>query len=120
MGSSLYYRRYVEKMIAVNPAEIVIKRTVMNDDGFGGTTTEDVTLPAQVVSLYNRRAVRETVNDAGQTIGYHAQRATKLLAAWDADLVDGDQFTHGGRTWRVLDPIDYLGACRQAELEVVR
>lgn len=116
MGSNLYYRRYVEKMIAANPMEIIIKRTVTTDDGFGGTTTEDVTLSAQTVTLYNRRALRASTSDAGVIV---SGTETKLLAAWDADLWADDQFTHGGRTWRVLDPIDYLGICKQAELEVV-
>jgi hypothetical protein len=119
MGSNLYYRRYIEKMIAANPVQIVVTRTVKQDDGFGGVITEPVTLPTQTVTLYNRRTMRERVSDAGVHVGTTISRVTKLLAAGDADLQAGDEFEHGGRTWRVLEPIGYLGVCLQAELEVV-
>ena len=92
MGSNLYYKRYVEKMIAANPVEIIITRLVKQDDGFGGVITEPVTLPAQTVTLYNRRAMRERVDDSGVHVGTSIARVTKLLAAGDADLQAGDEF----------------------------
>lgn len=120
MGSNLYYRRYVEKMISANPVQIIIKRTVTENDGYGGTIEQEITLTAQTVTLYNRRAMRERADDSGVHVGTTIARVTKLLAAGGVDLQAGDEFKHGGRTWRVLEPIGYLGVCLQAELEVVK
>jgi hypothetical protein len=119
MGAKDYYRRYIEKMIQTNPVEITVTRTSIIDDGFGGTKKEKVTLPAQTVTFYNRKSMREVVGDAGQVANSYLARVTKVLATADADLQEGDQFEYGGKTWRVAYVADYLGVCRQAELEVV-
>lgn len=119
MGASRYYRRYVEKMIAANPTDITITRTTKIDDGYGGHNEETAILPAQTVTIYNKRSVRETVQDAGQVAGSYVSRVTKLLATADADLLEGDEFRYEGKLWRVSFVQDYLGACKQAELEVI-
>lgn len=119
MGAKAYYRRYVEKMIAANPTDITITRTTKIDDGYGGEKEETAILPAQTVSIYNKRSVREVVQDAGQVAGSYVSRVTKLLAMPDADLLEGDEFKYEGRLWRVSFVQDFLGVCKQAELGVV-
>ncbi len=120
MGANLYYRRYIEKLIAVNPTKITISRIVVTDDGYGGETQETVTVGPLTVGLYNKRVLRERVEDGGAVAGSYMSRSTKLLALSDADIQEGDEFAHAGKVWRVAFVQDYLGVCLQAELEVVK
>lgn len=119
MGAKAYYRRYIERLITANPTNITITRITKVDDGYGGEHEEAVIFPAQTVSIYNKRSVREVVQDAGQVAGSYVSRVTKLLATADADLLEGDEFRHEGKLWSVSFVQDYRGICKQAELEVV-
>lgn len=119
MGANRYYRRYIQKMITANPVEITIARTTITDDGYGGEHEETVILPAQTVTIYNRRSVREVMQDGGLVAGSYISRVTKLLAMADADIQEGDEFRYEGRLWRIAFVQDCLGICKQAELEVV-
>lgn len=109
MGANLYYKKYIEKMIAENPQEIIIKRRTE-----GGLEE----IPPQTVLFYNRKAHRETVEDSGRTIAYGASSVPKLLTKGDSVIEEGDMFTHDDKVFRVTFVKSYKGICKQAELEV--
>ncbi|HOB44153.1 MAG TPA: hypothetical protein PKH75_13425, partial [Bacillota bacterium] len=82
-------RRNVERQIARNPTNIVIKRTQEVDDGAGGSYRETVELPAQTVRIFMSSMQAQTVSKVGGQI--QTQR-WGLLATWDADIATGDEF----------------------------
>lgn len=120
MGSNKYYRRYIEKMIAANPVTITITRTTKVDDGFGGIDEQRAMLPPQTVTIYNRKAQREIISDSGATMVYTVASVEKMLAMPDADVMEGDEFTHAGREYRVVFVNDLRGICKQAEVEAIK
>ncbi len=117
MGTNLYYKKYVEKLINSNPATITIKRKVEIDDGYGGTIINEKEI-TETVSFYERNARREVVTDYGTT--YTGTQVTKILAKGDADIKEGDVFEYNGKTFRVLFVENYLDICKQIELEMVQ
>lgn len=119
MGVNLYYRKYIEKMIKENPAEIEIARTILKDTGRGGKTKETIKLDPQIVTIYNKKSQRERVNDSGEVIGYMASSIEKLLAKHNADIEEGDTFINGNRKYRIVFVNNYMDICKQAELEVI-
>lgn len=120
MKANRYYRKYIEKAIHANPTEITIRRIQRIPDGFDGWIEEEVTLPAQTVTIYTKKAHRERMNDSGTTVGYMVSSLEKMLCAFDADIMQGDKFTANGREYKVTFVNDYLGICKQAELEVIQ
>jgi len=92
-------RRNVERQIARNPTNIVIKRTQEVDDGAGGSYRETVELPAQTVRIFMSSMQAQTVSKVGGQI--QTQR-WGLLATWDADIATGDEFQV--REWVFLSP----------------
>lgn len=120
MGSNKYYRRYIEKMVESNPVDIIITRLTKEDDGFGGVDEQEITLPPQTVTFYNRKARREYVSEAGTTIGFMSSSVEKILATADTDILEKDEFTHTGREYRVSFVNDYMGICKQAEVAVIK
>ncbi len=119
MGNNRYYRRYIEKLIASNPATITITRTTKTDDGYGGSDEQEKTLCPQTVTIYNQKARREIANDSGITVAYALSSVEKLLATSSADIAEGDRFTFAGRKYQVLFVKNYMDICKQAELQVV-
>jgi len=111
-----YYKKYIEKLINSNPANITIKRKKETDDGYGGTIIEEIDV-TEVVTFYERKARREVVTDYGTT--YTGVQITKILAKADADIQEGDTFKHGGKTYKVLHINSYMDICKQIELEVI-
>lgn len=118
MGSNRYYRRYIEKMINDNPTVITITRIEKVDDGFGGVIEEEVTIQ-ETVTFYNRRSVREIVDESGKGFALSSVSSEKLLALADTSIREGDIFNHAGREYRVSFLQDYRGICKQAELQVI-
>ena len=112
-----YYKKYIEKLINSNPTTITIKRKVEVDDGFGGTTIEDIEV-IETVAFYDRKARREVVTDYGIT--YAGVTVTKILAKGDADIIKGDKFTVDDVGYKVLFAKPYKGICKQIELEVIK
>jgi len=117
MGANLYYRKYIEKLINSNPANITIKRKIETDDGYGGTIVEETTVN-ETVTFYDRKARREVVNDYGTT--YTGVSVTKILALHSADIQKHDTFKHDRYTYKVLFVKPYLDICKQIELEVIQ
>jgi len=115
--SDRYYKKYVEKMINTNPISIVVTRKKKVDDGYEGYKEIKIILQEQVVTIYNKKRQRHTIADKGIT--YYVQNVPKLLATSDVDIKEGDIFEHRGKTFRVAFLDDYLGICKQAELEVI-
>ena len=112
-----YYRRYIEKLIGFNPSSFVITRTTTQDDGYGGTITETVVLPAQQGRFYNKRMPASLITDGG--IVYSQSTALKLLVLDTVDIAKGDLLQYGGQTLRVAFLAVYSDICKQAEMEVV-
>ena len=112
-----YYKHYVEKTIAANPSVIKIQRTVKTPDGYGGNTETTVEI-AEVVSFYDRKARREVVSEYGTS--YTGVAVTKILAAGDADIKEGDIFTAENKRYRVGFAKKYADICVQAELEMIK
>ncbi len=116
MGANLYYREYVNKLIDDCPTEIIIERTIQDDDGFGGITETPVELPAQRVVFYQQRGQNIILQDKGVTF---TTDRLKMLARGDANLLGGDTFSYAGKALRVAFVADYRGICKQASLEMV-
>lgn len=117
MVGNLYYKKYIEKLINSNPANITIKRIIKTDDGYGGSIIEEKKI-AEAVTFYDRKARREVVTDYGTT--YVGVSVTKILAKGDADIIEGDTFIHEGKTYKVLYVKPYFDICKQIELEVIK
>ena len=111
-----YYKKYIEKLINSNPANITIKRKIEIDDGYGGTIVEEKEI-TETVTFYERKARREVLTDYGVT--YAGVQVTKILARADADIQEGDTFKHEGKTYKVLYVKPYMEICKQIELEVI-
>lgn len=111
-----YYKKYIEKLINSNPANITIKRKNEIDDGYGGTIVEEKEVN-EIVAFYERKARREFLTDYGTT--YTGVQVTKILARYDADIQEGDTFECGGKKYKVLFVKDYMEICKQIELEVI-
>lgn len=112
-----YYKKYIEKLIATNPATITITRKVKIDDGYGGSIIDDVEI-TETVSFYERNARREVVTDYGTT--YTGVQVTKILTTADADIQEGDTFTYENKQYKVLFVKPYMDICKQIELEVIK
>jgi hypothetical protein len=117
MGSNLYYKKYIEKLINANPANITIKRKTKIDDGYGGSIIEEKEI-REIVTFYDRKARREVVTDYGTT--YVGVSVTKILAKGDSDIAEGDTFTYEGKIYKVLHVNPYFDICKQIELEVIK
>jgi len=116
MGANLYYKKYIEKLINSNPADITIKREIKTDDGYGGSIIEEK-LISETVTFYERKARREVATDYGTT--YVGVSVTKILAEADSEIIEDDTFIHGGKTYKVLYVKPYFDICKQIELEVI-
>lgn len=111
-----YYKKYIEKLINSNPANITIKRKIKIDDGYGGTIIEEKEVN-ETVAFYETKARREVLTDYGVT--YTGVQVTKILAKHDADIQEGDTFEYEGKKYKVLFVKDYMNICKQIELEVI-
>jgi|GEM_PF-4706207 len=98
-------RRNVERQIARNPTNIVIKRTQEVDDGAGGSYRETVELPAQTVRIFMTAGASTEAAGVG---GHVRAVGWGLLATWDADIATGDEFQTARptvhREWVFLSP----------------
>ena len=112
-----YYKKYIEKLINSNPAEIKIKRKEETDDGYGGTIIKEKEVN-EIVTIYERKSRREIVTDSG--IIYAGEKVTKILAKADADIQEGDKFEYEGKQYKVLLVKQYMDICKQIELEVIK
>lgn len=117
MGANLYYKKYIEKLINANPADITIKREIKTDDGYGGSIIEEKEI-TETVTFYDRKARREVVTDYGTT--YTGINITKILALFSADIIEGDVFISEGKTYKTLYVKPYSDICKQIELEVIK
>lgn len=117
MVGNLYYKKYIEKLINANPANITIKRKTEIDDGYSGSIIEEKEI-REIVTFYDRKARREVVTDYGTT--YVGVSVTKILAKGDADIIEGDTFIYEGKTYKILIVKSYLDICKQIELEVIK
>jgi len=111
-----YYKKYIDKLINSNPANITLKRKIKTDDGYGGSIIEEKEI-TETVAFYEGKARREVLTDYGVT--YAGVQVTKILARHDADIQEGDTFEYGGKKYKVLFVKDYMEICKQIELEVI-
>lgn len=111
-----YYKKYIEKLINSNPANVTIKRKIKIDDGYGGFIIEEKEI-TETVTFYERKTRREVLTDYGTT--YTGVQITKILAKHDADIQEGDTFEYEGKKYKVLFVKDYMDICKQIELEVI-
>ena len=114
VGNNLYYKRYIEKMIETYGHNIMIKRKVKTDDGFGGFQVEDKTIEERVV-FYNKKLSVQTILDAGTK--WSSTTAIKILSMGDADLQEGDKIEINGKEYKINNLVPYLSICTQSELE---
>lgn len=118
MQGSLYYKKYIEKLINASPTTITISRAERVDDGYGGYTTTETTHD-ETVSFYQRRSNREFVSDSGVSVGFMATSIEKILTEATADIIRGDKFVANDREYRVTFVNSYLDICKQIEVEVI-
>lgn len=114
VGNNLYYKRYIEKMIATYGHDIEIKRKIKQDDGYGGSKISIKELDQRVV-FYNKRLTTQTILDAGTK--WSNRTAIKVLAKGDADLKEGDKVEINGHEYLLTNLVPYLSICIQSELE---
>lgn len=118
MGANRYYQKYIEKLINANPAGIVLTRIIKEPDGYEG----EIEYPVEIsltVAFYTKKGYRTTIQEKGTIISGMINTVNKILTNGDADIQEGDTFEHGGRKYRVMHVVPYLGICKQAEVEVV-
>jgi hypothetical protein len=100
-------RNMQDSFINQNKASITITRTTRTEAADGGYTSSLSIIDAQDVRIYDK-STRVLTNDDG---GYHAQRLTKMIAKYDADILSEsatnlDVFTYGGKKYKVKDVKD--------------
>jgi hypothetical protein len=104
-------RNMQDSFINQNKASITITRTTRTAADDGGYTSETSTVKSQDVRIY-AKSTRVLTNDDG---GYHAQRLTKMIAKYNADILSEsatnlDTFTYGSKQYKVKDVKDiYTG-----------
>lgn len=113
-----HYIKEIQKIIDIDKVELNLSRVEKTSDGYGGYTTIKKNINV-IGRLYNKRSVRELSDVKGEYIGLSALAAEKLLTLSNADVKKGDTFTLHDRDYRVHFVNDYLGLCKQIELEVV-
>ena len=100
-------RNMQDSFINQNKASITITRTTRTESTDGGYTSETSTVKSQDVRIY-AKSTRVLTNDDG---GYHAQRLTKMIAKYNADILSEsatnlDTFTYGSKQYKVKDVKD--------------
>ena len=106
-------RQVQTEIINQNKAQITITRTTRTAADDGGYTETTTTKSSQDVRIYNKN-IRVLNVDEG---GYHSQRAVKMIAKYDADILPEsatnlDTFNYGGKTYKVKDVEDvYMQGC---------
>lgn len=100
-------RNMQENFINQNKASITITRTTRTAADDGGYTSANSTIAAQDVRIY-AKSTRVLTTDDG---GYHAQRLTKMIAKYNADILsesatNQDVFTYGTKKYKVKDVKD--------------
>ena len=100
-------RQQQDDIINQNKAQITITRTTRTAADDGGYTESTTTKSSQDVRIYNKN-IRVLNVDEG---GYHSQRAVKMIAKYNADILPEsatnlDTFTYGGKTYKVKDVED--------------
>jgi hypothetical protein len=91
-------------VIAQNPTEITISRTVRTQADDGGWTEATNDLYLQTVRIYSKKQLVTVVTDAGYT---HI-RGQKMVMEYDADVEkktadNVDRFIDNGRTFEIID-----------------
>lgn len=112
-----YYKKYIEKLIEDNPTEIIIKRKIKTDDGYGGTKEKEIEV-TETVTFYDRKSRREILTDYGKT--YTGVNITKILTKGDVEIYKDEKFTVDGTEYKVFYVKPYKDICKQVELEVVK
>ncbi|MCQ4921557.1 hypothetical protein NE686_00545 [Tissierella carlieri] len=119
MGSNLYYKKYIEKLIDSDPTNIVITRIEKISDEYKGYIEKPIEI-TETVTFYQKKSNRQTVNESGVVIGYMATSIEKILAKGNANILEGDTFKASGREYKVSFVNSYLDICKQIELEVIK
>lgn len=114
VGNNLYYKRYIEKMIATYGHNIKAIRKIKQDDGYGGSKVETKEIDERVV-FYNKKLTTQTILDAGTK--WSNRTAIKILTKGDADLKEGDKVEINGHEYLLTNLVPYLSICIQSELE---
>ena len=117
-GIRTYYRKQIERIIAQDKLDITATRKTMTEDGYGGHTMEEIKVYYSG-RIYNRYSAREVLGIHGVSIGWSTVAHAKILTIFEADIQEGDLFEYDGRKMRVRFVKEYMGMCKQAELEVV-
>ncbi len=118
MGANKYYKKYIEKLISANPADIILTRIIKEPDGYEGYNEYPVQI-SLTVTFYTKKGFRTTIQEKGIVSSDITSLVNKILAKRDADILEGDTFEHGGRKYRVGFINTYLGICKQAEVGVI-
>lgn len=119
MDNKIFYTGEIRKIIGQDPTELVIRRIVKENDGYGGFTETEITHTV-TGRLYSKRSVRELLDVSGQYTSYTAIAAEKILCMPDQDIQEGDTFATGGRVYKVVLAKNYFDICIQCELQVIK
>lgn len=119
MDNKIFYKGEIRKIIAQDPTELAIRRMVKKDDGYGGFTETEITHTV-TGRLYSKRSVRELLDVSGQYTSFTATAAEKILCLPNVDILEGDVFSVGGRTYKVVFTKNYFDICIQCELQVIK
>lgn len=117
MKHNKYYKKYIDKLINLNPANIKIKRKIKIKDGYGGYVTEEIEID-EVVTFYETKSKIQFINDFGIT--YSNNQAIKILAKSESDIKREDIFVYKDTTYKVIYVKDYFDICKQIEIEVIK
>lgn len=116
MAGTKYYISIIKQIINQDKTTFNVKRKVKVNDGYGGFTEEDKEVQFSG-RIYNRKSAREMADIHGISINFTT--GEKILTLSEADIKKGDILKYQGRKLRVHFVNDYLGICKQSELEVI-
>lgn len=118
--NTLYYKKYIEKLINANPSRVTIIREEKVKNDYGGFETIRVEKEA-TVTFYETKTRREAYYDAGPVFtGSAIASVTKILASNNTDIKKGDTVvTAEGNNYKVLMVHPYFDICKQIDTEVV-
>jgi hypothetical protein len=105
-------RASIRAKIRENPSSIIILRTPMVDNGFGGEIPDPFGDPIEYVYKVRLSHERKTVAEAETTpAGFSTNLSRFILADYKAVLIDGDIFDAIGKSWQIgkVDPLYAFG-----------
>lgn len=114
-------RQQVQKAINALPAEINLKRLMEIDDGYGGSTKDEVevkTFNAFIDFASNKPSITINTSESGSITSV---KNIILLAAYDTtfSIQKDDYFSYKGTNYKIRYPINQFDIYWECELEVI-